>query len=66
MTIAGNGGQYKGKPAKRQVELFVHGVAQPKQVLVNGSVLSKWLMENGAVSIPSITWETGVKKVVLQ
>ncbi len=66
MTIVGNGGQYKGKPAKRQIELFVHGVAQPKQVLVNGSVLSKWLMENGAVSIPSIIWETGVKKVVLQ
>ncbi len=57
-------GSYKGKPAQREVELFVHGIDKPQGVTIDGVRLEKWMMMEGrTLHIPRFVWKGGEKKV---
>jgi hypothetical protein len=62
-AINSNNGQYKGKPLQRQIELYVHGIAAAKQVLLDGKPVSKWVQHEDLVHLPMFMWGKGVKKV---
>lgn len=65
-TINSNNGQYKGKPLQRQIELYVHGMAAAKQVLIDGKIFSKWMQHDDVVHVPMFIWGNGVKKVEIK
>ena len=56
MVVSSNGGRYKGKPLSRKLELWIHGIQQPKNIRINGKPLTNWLWKDGAVLIPDIRW----------
>jgi oligosaccharide 4-alpha-D-glucosyltransferase len=56
MVISSNGGTYKGKPLSRKLELWIHGIQQPKKLRINGKTLTNWTWKDGAVLIPGIQW----------
>ena len=65
-TINSNNGQYKGKPLQRQIELYVHGIAAAKQVVIDGKPFSKWMQHEDLVHVPVLLWENGIKKVEIK
>lgn len=62
-TINSNNGQYKGKPLQRNIELYVHGAGEVKQVLIDGKPVSKWMQHDDGIHLPAFIWKTGIKKV---
>jgi len=65
-TINSNNGQYKGKPQQREIELYVHGIAAAKQVLIDGKPFIKWMQHEDLVHVPMFMWSKGVKKVEIK
>jgi oligosaccharide 4-alpha-D-glucosyltransferase len=63
LTLSGNGGMYNGKPAQRNVELFVYGLFKPKEVRVNNVVVKSMLHDDGVVHVPVLKWDG--KKLVI-
>ncbi len=60
-----NNGEYKGKPAQREVELSIHGLTEPGKMLVNGKPFTDWVIEEGGsgVYIPKLMWKKSELKV---
>lgn len=56
MVVSSNGGTYKGKPLSRKLELWIHGIQQPKNIRINGKPLTNWTWKDGAVLISDIRW----------
>ncbi|MBP6686977.1 MAG: glycoside hydrolase family 31 protein [Lacibacter sp.] len=65
-TINSNNGQYKGKPALRNINLMVHGISNTKQVLIDGKPLSNWARTNDGLSVPFVNWKGGIKKLTVK
>jgi len=56
-------GSYKGKPAQRNVELYIHGIDKPKGVIIDDVKLEKWMMEGRTLHIPRFVWNGKIKNV---
>jgi oligosaccharide 4-alpha-D-glucosyltransferase len=61
IAITTNGGIYKGKPLQRTVELYVHGIDAPRQVMVNQKPFADWVVEEGGggLLVPAVKWNGG-------
>ena len=65
-SINSNNGQYKGKPLQREIELFVHGITDIKQVLIDGKPFSKWMQHEDRIHLPMFIWKNGTKKIEMK
>ncbi len=51
-------GFYTGKPLQRNMELFVHGISAPNDVLINKAVWKKWMIhDDGSIHVPKFEWK---------
>jgi oligosaccharide 4-alpha-D-glucosyltransferase len=62
-VIINSKGTYAGKPAQRNIELFVYGIKHPEQVLLNKTVLKNWMMHDDVLHLHSIKWN-GVNTII--
>ncbi len=67
-TINSNNGVYNGKPLQREVELHIHGLAEPGKMQVNGQPFTDWVIEEGGggVYIPKLIWKKVELKVEMK
>jgi hypothetical protein len=56
LTLSGNGGLYNGKPAQRNVELFVYGLFKPTEVRINNTVVKSMLDDDEVVHFTVEKW----------
>ncbi len=66
LSINSNNGQYKGKPLQRQIELFVHGITDVTQVLIDGKPFRKWRQHEDGINLPKFMWENRMKKIEIR
>jgi oligosaccharide 4-alpha-D-glucosyltransferase len=66
-VIINTKGMYTGKPALREVELFVYGIARPNEIQVNKQAWNKWnVLDNGGVYLTSVPWKGTTLAITVQ
>jgi oligosaccharide 4-alpha-D-glucosyltransferase len=60
-------GLYVGKPAQRNIDLFVYGITKPKEVFVNKQLRSEWnILDNGGVHLTNVSWNGATLTITAQ
>jgi len=65
-VVITSSGQYKGKPQQRTVDLYIHGIAPNKGLMINGHLRDTYRHTADGILIDGIVWKNNKVKVELK